>query len=324
MLEQLDYILPKDRIAQKPVFPRDHCNLLVLKGNEIEHRKFYQIVEYFDGGDVLVLNNSKVMKVRLEGRKPTGGKLDILVIGKKDGKYECLIKGKYRDGTEFFIYGHKCKVIKKMEGRCLVSIPLTMNEIEKIGKMPTPPYIKEEVKEDEWYQTIYAKEKGSIAAPTAGLHFTDELFKKLRHKGVEIVFITLHVGLATFLPPERMRGEREYYSISREAAEKINGAEGKVVAVGTTTVKALESASRNGKVFATSGWSNLFISPGYQFQSPIKGMITNFHMPKSSPLMLTAAFAGVDEIMRAYQEALKRDYRFLSFGDAMLILKCLR
>ncbi len=324
MLEQLDYNLPKDRIAQKPILPRDHCNLLVLKGDKIEHKKFYQIVEYFDAGDVLVLNDSRVMKVRLEGRKVTGGKLDILVIGKKGEDYECLIKGKYREGTEFFIGEHKCRVLRKMEGRCLVSIPLTMDEIEKIGKMPTPPYIKEEVRDDEWYQTVYAREKGSIAAPTAGLHFTEELFRKLRQKHVEIVFITLHVGLATFLPPERMKGEKEYYCISEEAAEKINGAKGKVVAVGTTTVKALESASKNGKVFAKSGWSSLFISPGYQFQSPINGMVTNFHMPKSSPLMLTAAFAGVDRIMRAYEEALKRDYRFLSFGDAMLILKCLK
>ncbi|RLF45646.1 MAG: tRNA preQ1(34) S-adenosylmethionine ribosyltransferase-isomerase QueA, partial [Thermoplasmata archaeon] len=194
--------------------------------------------------------------------------------------------------------------------------------IENLGRMPTPPYIKEEVEKDEWYQTVYARKKGSIAAPTAGLHFTEQLLKKLMEKGVEIVFVTLHVGLATFMPVERVKEEKEYYCISEEAAEKINNASGKIVAVGTTTVKALESSSRNRRVIASSGWSNLFISPGYCFQSPINGIITNFHMPQSSPLLLTAAFGGIKRVMKAYEEALKRDYKFLSFGDAMLILKC--
>ncbi|RLF46769.1 MAG: tRNA preQ1(34) S-adenosylmethionine ribosyltransferase-isomerase QueA [Thermoplasmata archaeon] len=322
MLEELNYNLPRERIAQEPTLPRDHCNLLVLKNDEIEHKKFYQVVEYLDKGDVIVMNDSRVMKVRLTGRKETGGKLDILIIGKKGENYECLIKGKYREGMKFFLDSYECRILQKNEGRCIVSIPLSFDEIEKIGKMPTPPYIKREVENEEWYQTVFAREKGSIAAPTAGLHFTEELMKKIRAKGVEIVFITLHVGLATFMPVERIKEEKEYYCISQEAAEKINGAEGKVIAVGTTTVKALESSSRNGKVIASSGWSNLFISPGYKFQSPINGMITNFHMPKSSPLLLTTAFGGIKRVMKAYEEALKRDYKFLSFGDAMLILKC--
>ncbi len=322
MLEQLDYNLPREKIAQKPWIPRDECNLLVLNGKKIEHKKFYQILDYLGKGDVIIMNNTRVMKVRLKGRKETGGKLELLIIGKEGENYRCMIKGKYREGTSFYIKSHEGKVIKKGEdGICLVSLPLKMEEIEKLGEMPTPPYIKEEVEEEEWYQTVFAKEKGSIAAPTAGLHFTPELIKKMEAKGIKIVFITLHVGLATFLPPERIREAREYYHIGEEEAEIINNADGRIIAVGTTTVKALESASEEGMVKAGEGWSNLFISPGYEFQSPINGMLTNFHMPKSSPLLLTTAFGGVEEVMKAYEEALHRNYRFLSFGDAMLILK---
>ena len=321
MLEQLDYNLPKERIAQKPWIPRDECNLLVLNGDKIEHRKFYHILDYVGKGDVVIMNNTRVMKVRLKGIKETGGKLDLLVIGKEGEYYKCLVKGKYREGTSFYLGEHRATIIKKDEGMCLISIPLEMEEIEKMGIMPTPPYIKEEVRDEEWYQTVFAREKGSIAAPTAGLHFTPSLLKRMEEKGVKIVFITLHVGLATFLPPERIGEAREYYRIGAREAEIINSADGRVIAVGTTTVKALESASENGRVRASSGWSNLFISPGYEFQSPINGMLTNFHMPKSSPLLLTTAFGGVERVMKAYEEALKRDYRFLSFGDAMLILK---
>ena len=324
MLENLNYNLPRERIAQKPCIPRDECNLLVLNGEKIEHRKFYHILDYLDKGDVIIMNDTRVMKVRLKGRKETGGKLDILFIGKEGENYKCMIKGKYREGTKFYIGNHEGVITKKEEGICTVDISLEMDEIEKMGIMPTPPYIKERVEKEEWYQTVFAKKKGSIAAPTAGLHFTDNLLKKIEEKGVKIVFITLHVGLATFLPPERIGEAGEYYEVGEKEAEIINEAEGKVVAVGTTVVKALESASKNGRVTASSGWSNLFISPGYKFQSPINGMITNFHMPKSSPLLLTSAFAGTEKIMRAYEEALKRDYKFLSFGDAMFILKCLK
>jgi len=322
MLEHLDYYLPKERIAQKPWIPRDECNLLVINGDEIEHRKFFEILDYLEKGDVVVMNNTRVMKVRLRGRKETGGKLELLIIGKEGEFYRCLIKGKYREGTTFYVGEHEGEVIKKgMDGICLIRFPLEMEEIERMGEMPTPPYIKEEVERDEWYQTVFAKEKGSIAAPTAGLHFTPSLLKRMERKGVKIVFITLHVGLATFLPVDRIREAKEYYRIGEKEAEIINGAKGRIIAVGTTTMKALESASRKGRVGAGSGWSNLFISPGYEFQSPVNGMLTNFHMPKSSPLLLTTAFGGVEKVMKAYREALKRDYRFLSFGDAMLILK---
>ena len=315
-----DYHLPKEKIAQSPAIPRDSCKLLVLNGERIEHRKFSEIIHYVKEGDAIVLNNSKVMKVRLFGRKETGGKIEILIVGKRENEYEALIKGKIREGTKFYINEYEGEVVRRENGKCIIQLPLEMEEIEKIGNMPTPPYIKREVEKDEWYQTVYAKHAGSIAAPTAGLHFTEELLEKIKRKGVQIVFVTLHVGLATFLPPERMKNEREYYHISEEAAEIINSANN-VIAVGTTTVKALESSSKNGRVVASSGWSNLFIEPGYKFQSPIRGMLTNFHMPNSSPLLLTSAFAGKERIMKAYEEALKMDYRFLSFGDAMLILK---
>jgi len=318
----LDYNLPKEKIAQIPTFPRDHCKLLVLNGEKIEHRKFYEIIDYLHKGDVLVLNDTKVMKARLIARKPTGGKLDILIIREKNGFYECLIKGKYKEGTKFFIANKEGEILEKRNGRCLIKLPLNMEEIEKFGIMPTPPYIKREVENEGWYQTVFAKKKGSIAAPTAGLHFTQELLKKIAEKGVEIVYVTLHVGLATFMPPEKMKEEKEYYSISEESAEKINSAKGKVVAVGTTTVKALESSAKNGKVIASEGWSNLFISLEHKFQSPIQGMVTNFHMPNSPPLIMTAAFAGKELLMKAYEEALKKNYKFLSFGDAMLILRC--
>ncbi|HEC88204.1 MAG TPA: tRNA preQ1(34) S-adenosylmethionine ribosyltransferase-isomerase QueA [Thermoplasmata archaeon] len=319
MIENLQYHLPKEKIAQKPSIPRDKCNLLVLRKERIEHRKFYEIVDYLEEKDVIILNNTKVIKTRVIGRKNTGGKLDILIIDGENGVFECLIKGKYREGTVFSLGGKKGEIIEKKEGKCKIKIPLNIEEIKKIGKMPVPPYIKGEVK-DEWYQTIFAYKEGSIAAPTAGLHFTKKLIKKIRDKGVTVVFATLHVGLATFMSPDKIKDAKEYYCVDKETADAINNSSGKIIGVGTTVVKAIESSSCNGITRPSQGWSNLFISPGYQFQSRLNGMLTNFHMPSSSPLMLTAAFAGVERIMRAYEEALERDYRFLSFGDAMLIL----
>lgn len=322
MLDNLDYVLPREKIAQRPCISRDHCNLLVMQGDDIQHRKFYDIVNYLQKGDVLVLNNSRVMKVRLFGRKRTGGRLELLVIHGSDGRYECLVKGKCREGTVFSIGEHACTVVEKRNGRCVVEIPLSFHEVERLGHMPTPPYIKEMVEDDAWYQTVFAREKGSIAAPTAGLHFTEELLQKIERMGVAVVCITLHVGPATFMPAEKIPEEPEYYHVGEEEAATINSARGRVIAVGTTTVKALESASEDGVVHPSRGWSNLFISHDHTFRSPMDGMVTNFHMPNSPPLMLTAAFAGRERLMRAYREALKRDYRMLSFGDAMLILPC--
>ena len=321
MLEEFDYNLPKNKIAQEPIFPRDRCKLLVLKCNKIEHKIFYEILDYLGKGDALVLNDSKVIKARILARKETGGKIELLFIGKKGDYYECLVGGRVKPGIKFYAGEYEGKIIEKNGGKCIVDFPISMDEWEKIGRMPTPPYIKKEIKDDNWYQTIFARKKGSIAAPTAGLHFTKSLLDELKKKGVKIVFVTLHVGLATFLPIKRNRMEKEYFFISNEAANEINNAN-RVIAVGTTVVRALESSSRNGIVEAKSGYTDIFISLGYKFESPIKGMITNFHMPKSSPLLLVSAFAGKSRIMEAYKEALKMDYRFLSFGDAMFILKC--
>ncbi len=323
MLEEFDYHLPKERIAQEPVMPRDKCKLLILKCDGIEHRIFSDILDYIHEGDVLVLNDSKVIKARIYGRKFTGGKIELLLISQKGEYYECLIGGKVKEGTKFYVGEYEGEVISKDGGRCLVKLPITLEEWERLGKMPTPPYIKKEVERDEHYQTVYAREKGSIAAPTAGLHLTEELLEKIRKKA-DIAFITLHVGLATFMPVRDIsthRMEKEYYYISQEAAEKINSGK-RVIAVGTTVMRALESASKDGAVFPSDGYTDIFIYPGYKFQSPVDIMITNFHMPKSSPLLMVSAFAGRDRIMKAYEEALKRDYRFLSFGDAMIIFKC--
>lgn len=319
MMENLYYNLPREKIAQKPSIPRDECNLLVLRKDKIEHRKFYEIADYLEKGDVLILNDTKVIKTRVFGIKDTGGKLDILVIGGKDGIYECLIKGKYREGTVFFLGGKRGEIIEKRNGRCKIKISLSMEEIKSIGRMPVPPYIKGEV-EDDWYQTVFANKEGSIAAPTAGLHFTEKLIEKIRGKGVKIVFVTLHVGLATFLSPEKIRGEKEYYIVNEETANAINNSSGKIIGVGTTVVKAIESSSKDGITYPSQGWSDLFISPGYKFQSKLNGLLTNFHMPSSSPLMLTVSFGGIERVMKAYKEALKKNYKFLSFGDAMLIL----
>ena len=329
-ISEFDYNLPKDAIAQKPAFPRDSCKLMVIKNGGIHHHFFHEIGEYLSKGDVLVLNNTYVKKVKLHGRKETGGKVEILILGEKNEGYECLIKGKVREGTRIYINKIEAVVKKKESGRCLLEMPLEMDDIEKIGEMPLPPYIKEKIDREtaELYQTVFAERKGSVASPTAGLHFTAPLLQKLKKKGIKIVFLTLHVGIGTFMPikcdeVEKHRMESEYYEIEENEAMKINEAKEKgnaIIAVGTTVVKALESASEDGYVNPFSGWSDLFIYPGYKFRSPITGILTNFHMPKSTPLLLVSSFFGKEKIMEAYKVALKNGYRFLSFGDAMLIL----
>jgi len=328
-ISEFDYNLPRDAIAQKPAFPRDSCKLMVIKDGDIHHHFFYEIGEYLSKGDVLVLNNTYVRKVKLHGKKETGGEVEILILDKKNEEYECLIKGKVREGTKIYIDKIEAVVKRKESRKCLLEIPLEMDDIEKIGEMPLPPYIKEKIDREmaELYQTVFAERKGSVASPTAGLHFTTPLLQKLRKKGVKIVFLTLHVGIGTFMPieceVEKHRMESEYYEIEKNEAMKINEAKEKgnaIIAVGTTVVKALESASEDGYVNPFSGWSDLFIYPGYKFRSPITGILTNFHMPKSTPLLLVSSFIGKEKIMEAYKIALKNGYRFLSFGDAMLIL----
>ncbi|MEM1514369.1 MAG: tRNA preQ1(34) S-adenosylmethionine ribosyltransferase-isomerase QueA [Candidatus Thermoplasmatota archaeon] len=308
-----DYKLPKDRIAQFPKIPRDECKLLVVKKDGFEHRIFKDIVNYIKKNDAIVLNDSRVIKARLEGKKESGGKIELLIIKKVQQGYECLIKGKISEGKKIYVNEKEGKIIEKRGSKYLIDLDMSIEEIKKIGKIPLPPYIKSEVDEN-IYQTIFAKEDGSIAAPTAGLHFTEELVKKIEEKGAKVCYITLHASISTFMNVL----EEEYYSISQQSAEIINSAE-RVFAVGTTTMKALESSSKNGRVYPSSGWSNLVIEDGYVFQSPVRYLITNFHMPNSPPLKLTSAFCGIERLKKAYEEALLHDYRFLSFGDAMLI-----
>jgi S-adenosylmethionine:tRNA ribosyltransferase-isomerase len=329
LLDDFNYHLPKKLIAQSPMVPRNASSLMVLDSGEIEHRKFYNAVDYLKAGDVLVVNNSKVVPARLFGKKSTGGKVECLVVERNESDTVCLLKGKnIRRGTRMsFGDGALAGVVKeKVDDKFIVEFDSRnlKKTLDRIGLAPTPPYVKK-VASMHQYQTIYAKEDGSIAAPTAGLHFTDGLMRKIKEKGVKIVNVTLHVGLGTFAPVKENdiknhAMEPEYFKIDKKDADIINNRKGRLVAVGTTTVKTLESAcSDDGTIMPTSGPSDLFIYPGYKFKAPIDALLTNFHLPKSTLLMLVCAYAGSDEIFEAYKEAVERKYRFYSFGDAMLI-----
>ncbi|MEM2925005.1 MAG: tRNA preQ1(34) S-adenosylmethionine ribosyltransferase-isomerase QueA [Methanocellales archaeon] len=329
-LEDFDYPLPKDLIAQTPVEPRNASRLLVLdcKSGEVAHRSFADIVDYFQAGDILVLNDSRVLPAKIKGRKTTGGKVELLLIKKLDDAWECLIKGRnIHPGKKLIFNELEAIVIEsfglgrfKVKFNCEISREL----LAKIGSLPLPPYIKKELRDEERYQTIYGRVNGSLASTTAGLHFTPELLRELEQRGVSIVFITLHIGISTFLPVrdiQKHKMEAEYCRVQEETANKLNSAKGKIVAVGTTVVKALESACINGKIQPFDGFTDLFIYPGYEFKAKIDALITNFHLPRSTLLMLVCAYAGRERILRAYEEAIAQRYRFYSFGDAMLILK---
>ncbi len=329
-LEDFDYPLPKDLIAQSPVEPRSASRLLVVdcKSNEISHRRFADIVDYFQVGDILVLNDSRVIPAKIEGRKTTGGKVELLLIKNLGDAWECLAKGRnLRPGTEL--------IFKELEGRIIDRLGLgrfiikfnredVRELLARIGSLPIPPYIKKELQDKKRYQTIYGRINGSLASTTAGLHFTAELLEKLEQMGVKIVFITLHIGISTFMPVkniEQHKMEAEYCRVQEETANALNNARGKIFAVGTTVIKALESACVDGKIQAFDGFTDLFIYPGYKFKAKIDALITNFHLPRSTLLMLVCAYAGREKILRAYEEAIAQRYRFYSFGDAMLILK---
>ncbi len=332
-LSDFDYHLPKELIAQKPLKRRDASRLMVLRGDSIEHRIFREIVYYLERGDLLIFNNSRVIPARLKGRKSTGGRVELLLVRELDTNlWECIFRGKLREGTEVsFPSGISAKVVKKGEGTVEVRFSGgdIRREIWKIGEMPTPPYIKRKVDNPEEYQTVYASKDGSVAAPTAGFHFTQELLDELRSRGVEFAFITLHVGLGTFLPVkvedvEKHRMHEEHFEIPDNEADKINSAleEGRrIFAVGTTTVRALESAFTDDRIVPGVATTDLFIYPGYEFKVPYTGLITNFHLPRSTLIMLVSAFAGRERILNAYREAIRRRYRFYSFGDAMLIFR---
>ena len=338
-LSEFDYHLPEELIAQTPLKKRDTSRLMVLdrKNETIEDKHFYDILDYLKPGDVLVRNNTKVIPARLYGvKEETGANVEFLLLKRVDGDiWEVMVKPgrKLMPGVrvEFGNGLLKAKILEKFEdGNRKVKFEYNgiFNEIlNEIGLMPLPPYIHEKLKEKDRYQTVYAKYEGSAAAPTAGLHFTDELFKKLKEKGVEVANVTLHVGIGTFRPVKVENIEEhdmhsEHFYIKAEDAEKINKAkrEGhRVIAVGTTSCRVLESvADDNGYVKEVEGDTNIFIYPGYKFKC-LDALITNFHLPESTLIMLVSALAGKDFIMQAYEEAVKEQYKFFSFGDAMFI-----
>ncbi|MDW8104921.1 MAG: tRNA preQ1(34) S-adenosylmethionine ribosyltransferase-isomerase QueA [Armatimonadota bacterium] len=333
LLEELHYDLPEERIAQQPVEPRDSSRLLVLHRDtgRREHRIFREIVEYLQPGDTLVLNNTRVSARRLRGVKTTGAQVEALLLREvQPGVWEALVRPGRRllVGSQMILEGQlRAEVIDCLpQGMRLLRFedPHAVHR-QPLGEIPLPPYIRRKLENEERYQTVYAAVNGSAAAPTAGLHFTPELLQRIRDQGVRIVTITLHVGIATFRHPEpeqlaQGKLHPEWYTISEEAAQAINSTPGRIVAVGTTCVRALESAAVGKRqVRAQSGNTELFILPGFQFQV-VEALVTNFHLPASTPLLLTCAFASKEQVLEAYREAIAMGYRFLSFGDAMLIL----
>lgn len=342
-LSDFKYVLPKNLIAKFPVTPRDKCRLMVLhrETQEIEDKKFNDIVDYFQKGDCLVVNQTKVFPARLFGRKEkTGAKIEVLLLrelNSQDKIWDVIVEParKVRIGNKiYFDEDLVCEIIDNTTSRGRTIRFLTDKDVfeivERIGTVPLPPYIKREpVPADKKnYQTVYAKVAGSVAAPTAGLHFTNQLLKKIEKKGVKIVPVILHIGLGTFRPVEvedltKHRMDSEYYEIPESTAEAINKTilnRGRVFAVGTSTVRALETSVTASRLSAPNrGWTDKFIFPPYDFKI-VDALITNFHAPESTLLMLVAAFAGYDFTMKAYKKAIKDGYRFLSYGDAMLIL----
>lgn len=332
-LSDFDYHLPRELIAQAPAENRDESKLMIFDGKSIKHEIFRNIVNYLDEGDTLILNNTKVIPARLYARKNTGGGVELLLLkSMEENCWESLIKGRVKEHSTLTVGSSKeeIRIKERIEGGRFKVEFLTRSPeevIKKFGVMPTPPYIKGKLKDQERYQTVYARVQGSVAAPTAGLHFTDSLLSKIRRRGIRIAYITLHLGFGTFAPVKaekisEHRMESEYYHIDERNAEIINRCEGRNIAVGTSVVKTLESAcSENGMVNPSEGWSNLFIYPPYEFKFKIDCLLTNFHLPKSTLLMLVSAFIGRERILRAYREAVKHRYRFYSFGDAMFIAK---
>ena len=334
------YDLPKELIAQTPAEPRDSSRLLVLdrQSGETVHKHFFDIIDYLDEGDLLVCNDSRVLPARIYGiKEPTGARVEFLLLKQISGnRWETLCKPgkKAKEGARFsfgdgLLYATVTEV--KDDGNRVVDFECDENffsTLDKIGQMPLPPYITEELKDKERYQTVYSHELGSAAAPTAGLHFTTELMDKIKAKGVNIAYVTLHVGLGTFRPVKvddvtKHKMHSEHYEVPEETAELIKKTKqsGKrVIAVGTTSCRTLESvAAEHGEVVPCEGFTEIFIYPGFEFKV-LDGLITNFHLPESTLIMLVSAFAGYDNIMNAYKTAVKERYRFFSFGDAMCIL----
>jgi len=336
--DDFDYYLPSELIAQTPLEKRDESRLLVLdkKTGEIEHKKFYDIIDYLNSGDALVINDTKVIPARIIGIKiDTGAVIELLLLKEIGDTWECLAKPQKRLKVGTIIsFGDgklKAEVIEiKEEGITIVKLlynGILMEILEQLGTMPLPPYIHEKLNNQSMYQTVYAKDYGSAAAPTAGLHFTKELLKKIEDKGIKIVHVTLHVGLGTFRPVmvedvKKHVMHSEHFIVSKEAADTLNLVKkngGRIIAVGTTSVRTLETVMQNNKEFVPMvGDTKIFIYPGFQFRA-IDALITNFHLPKSTLVMLVSALAGKENILKAYKIAVDEKYRFFSFGDAMLI-----
>lgn len=335
--DMFDYELPKEFIAQTPAEPRDHSKLLVYERqtDAVRHRHFYNLPEYLRAGDVLVINETRVLPARLMGRRETGGVIELLLNRREKDIWETLARPgrRIRPGDRLvFSEGLSADVLESLEdGGRLVRFNYdgVFEEIlDALGQMPLPPYITERLENKERYQTVYSKETGSAAAPTAGLHFTPELLNKIREMGVKIVPVLLHVGLGTFRPVKvrdvaEHKMHSEYYSLSPQAADAINKAKasgGRIISVGTTSTRVLETVcGEDGVIRAGTGWTDIFIYPGYKFKC-VDCLITNFHLPQSTLLMLVSAFCSREKILEIYEEAKKEDYRFFSFGDAMLII----
>ena len=340
-LEEFDFYLPEELIAQTPLLKRDTSKLLTInrKENTYEHKVFSDIIDYFNPGDTLVLNNTRVMPARLYGqKKDTGAAIEVLLLKNKEhNMWECLVKPAKRIKVGSIVsFGDGI-----MEAECVKVLDdgfryfefkyegIFQERLDELGTMPLPPYIKERLTDKERYQTVYSKEVGSSAAPTAGLHFTNVLLDKIKQKGVNIVYLTLHVGLGTFRPVSVENIEdhdmhSEFYTLDKEAANVINETKkngGRVFSVGTTSTRTLETIARDndGEIVPASGWTNIFIYPGFEFKC-VDGLITNFHLPKSSLIMLVSAFYKREKVLELYKIAVENKYRFFSFGDAMIII----
>ncbi len=339
-LKDFDYNLPESLIAQEPINERDKSRLLVLnkENGNIKHLLFKDIIDFLSKGDCLVLNDTRVIPARLFGEKNgTGGSIEIMLLNRKDiNTWEVMVRpGKRAKIGTLINFGNdelQAEVIEIIDGGNRI-VKFEYNGVfeeilDRLGNMPLPPYIKKTLTDKERYQTVYSKHEGSSAAPTAGLHFTSELLKKIEEKGVTIAYVTLHVGLGTFRPVKvenilNHKMHSEYYSISESNAELINYCKkngGKIICVGTTSTRTLESASEpDGTVKNASGWTDIFLYPGYKFKAT-DALITNFHLPQSTLLMLVSAFSSKEKILNAYNIAIENEYRFFSFGDAMLII----
>ncbi|EMF0035809.1 tRNA preQ1(34) S-adenosylmethionine ribosyltransferase-isomerase QueA [Enterococcus hirae] len=338
--EDFDFDLPEELIAQTPLKDRDHSRLLVLDRTtgEMSDKHFHDILEELHLGDALVMNNTRVLPARLYGEKTeTGAHLEVLLLTNTEGDtWETLIKPAKRAkvGTRITFGDGRLQAVVKEElehGGRIIEFEyegIFLETLESLGEMPLPPYIKERLEDPDRYQTVYAKENGSAAAPTAGLHFTKELLAEIEAKGVELVYLTLHVGLGTFRPVsvdkiEEHHMHSEFYRLTEEAASRLNQVRqngGKIIAVGTTSIRTLETIGTkfDGEIKADSGWTDIFITPGYQFKV-VEAFSTNFHLPKSTLVMLVSAFAGRELTLAAYQHAIDERYRFFSFGDAMFV-----